>query len=125
MSLISSAYHLLPRYLNNKLAMHGLLKPAPPINVTFSVTNLCNSKCRTCSIWKVYPEHRIQLQEELTLEEIEKVFQTIGTIYFFNISGGEPFLRKDLVNPRKTRVRFEKARLDRDPDDPSCQGIGG
>ena len=30
------------------------------------------------------------------IEEIEKIFQNVGKIIFFNISGGEPFLRDDL-----------------------------
>ncbi|OGL45719.1 MAG: radical SAM protein [Candidatus Schekmanbacteria bacterium RBG_13_48_7] len=97
MSVLYNTYKLLPRFINNKLSMYGLVKPAPPINLTFSVTNLCNSKCRTCSIWKVYPEHRMSVKDELSLEEIEKIFKSIGPIYFFNISGGEPFLRKDLT----------------------------
>ena len=33
---------------------------------------------------------------DLDLEEIEKIFQGLGKIYFFNISGGEPYLRGDL-----------------------------
>lgn len=106
MSFISSVYRLLPKLLNNKLAVHGFIKPGSPINVTFSVTNLCNSKCRTCSIWKVYPENRIPAEKELNLEEIEKIFTTIGSIYFFNISGGEPFLRKDLADIVELACRY-------------------
>jgi MoaA/NifB/PqqE/SkfB family radical SAM enzyme len=30
------------------------------------------------------------------LAEIEKIFRSLGTVYFFNVSGGEPFLRSDL-----------------------------
>lgn len=32
----------------------------------------------------------------MNLDEIEKIFRSMGKIYFFNLSGGEPFLRKDL-----------------------------
>jgi MoaA/NifB/PqqE/SkfB family radical SAM enzyme len=35
-------------------------------------------------------------KSELNIGEIEDIFKSIGHIYFFNISGGEPFLRKDL-----------------------------
>jgi MoaA/NifB/PqqE/SkfB family radical SAM enzyme len=37
-------------------------------------------------------------ERELKLDEIEKIFKSMGHIYFFNISGGEPFLRKDLAD---------------------------
>ena len=30
------------------------------------------------------------------MDEIGKIFRSLGPVYFFNISGGEPFLRKDL-----------------------------
>lgn len=69
-----------------------------PINLTFSVTNTCQSRCRTCAIWKLYQTNPEKRSEELTLEEIEKIFQSMGHIYVFNISGGEPFLRSDLFD---------------------------
>jgi len=34
-------------------------------------------------------------EEELTLEEYEKIFQTVGHPYWVTLTGGEPFLRKD------------------------------
>jgi len=42
-------------------------------------------------------KHPTLKKKELTFREIEKIFKSIGHLYFFNISGGEPFLRKDLV----------------------------
>lgn len=39
------------------------------------------------------PDH---FKNELTLDEIKRTFESIGQVYFFNISGGEPFLRRDL-----------------------------
>ncbi len=65
------------------------------MNLTFSVTNMCQSRCRTCSIWKLYRDNPEKREEELTIEEIEKIFKSLGHVYVFNVSGGEPFLRKD------------------------------
>ncbi|MDD5178611.1 MAG: radical SAM protein [Candidatus Nanoarchaeia archaeon] len=67
-----------------------------PLTLTYSVTNLCNSRCKTCNLWKHYQNNPEKLKDEFKLEEIEKSFKSIGHTYFFNISGGEPFLRKDL-----------------------------
>ncbi len=68
----------------------GLVTPPRPINVTFSVTRRCQSRCRTCFIWK----H--ESGNELSLQQVEALFRSIGWTYFFNISGGEPFLRQEL-----------------------------
>ena len=66
-----------------------------PLNLTFSVTNLCQSRCRTCRIWDLYRREPARYKEELSLEEIRRIFRSIGHVYIFNVSGGEPFLRKD------------------------------
>jgi MoaA/NifB/PqqE/SkfB family radical SAM enzyme len=82
--------------LGYKLSYRGVRSTPAPINLTLSVTNKCNSRCRSCDIWKIYPAEKSRLADELTLDEIEKVFKSVGPVYFFNISGGEPFLRSDL-----------------------------
>ena len=62
-----------------------------PLNVTVSVTDRCNSRCRTCNIWRKTPG------EELSAQELDRVFQSLGHApYWFTFSGGEPFLRRDL-----------------------------
>lgn len=78
--------------------LHSILKiktgssSALPFNYTFSVTNRCNSHCRTCSIWKSPPS-----DHELTLDQYEKIFKSIGHAPFWvTISGGQPTLRPDL-----------------------------
>ena len=88
---------LVPKMLRYRLAKRGLVRPGMPINLTFSVTNVCQSRCKTCSIWELYKEHPKKRKEELSLEEVEKIFRSMGHIYVFNISGGEPFLRSDIT----------------------------
>lgn len=87
---------ILPRLAQARASYAGLGEAPTPINLTYSVTNKCNSRCRSCDIWKIYPAENHRLKEELTIFEVEKLFASIGHVYFFNISGGEPFLRKDL-----------------------------
>lgn len=72
------------------LARLGICRAPLPINITFSVTRRCQSRCGTCMIWKAGE------LPEMDLETIEKTFRSIGWTYFFNISGGEPYLRGDL-----------------------------
>ncbi len=98
MKLPRSLSELAPKLAGFRMAYHGLAEPPAPINLTLSITNMCNSRCQSCDIWKIYPAEKERLQEELTVPEIEAIFRKIGRVYFFNISGGEPFLRKDIVD---------------------------
>ncbi len=62
-----------------------------PVNYTISITDKCNSECKTCYI-------HTKKTKELTLEEYEYIFKDIKkTPYWVTISGGEPFLRRDLL----------------------------
>ena len=73
---------------------------AYPINFTISVTNKCNSRCKTCNIWRLYEEKPEIRVNELSLDEYERIFKSIGggNMYWVTLSGGEPFLRRDLVD---------------------------
>lgn len=69
--------------------------------VNFAVTNLCNSRCTTCRIWEKYRMDAELLKSELTLDEIDKAFsesQCLRELQGVGITGGEPFLRRDLVD---------------------------
>ncbi len=90
MNHASQLFHLFLSVARGWWARLGVVTPPRPINVTFSVTRNCQSRCRTCFIWKHGSEG------ELQLPRIELLFRSIGWTYFFNVSGGEPFLRADL-----------------------------
>lgn len=82
---------LLPKILFFKLFYHTGFPRLMPINYTISALYRCNSKCKTCRVWQ-------KEAQELSLAEYEKIFKKIGkTPYWLTISGGEPFLREDLV----------------------------
>lgn len=84
------------RALGFRLSRAGFIKSPSPINLTLSVTNMCQSRCKTCSIWSLYQHRRERFRDELRTDEIERIFRSVGHVHFFNISGGEPFLRRDL-----------------------------
>jgi MoaA/NifB/PqqE/SkfB family radical SAM enzyme len=91
---------LLPR-LPAYLAFRRFGRPRPlPFNLVVSVTYRCNSRCKTCNVWK-------RSADELTTEEWERVFSKIGaTPYYLTLSGGEPFLRDDITGIVSAAVRF-------------------
>ena len=95
MGLSSYFFELMPKVIGYKLSYWGIIKPPLPANFTISITNMCQSRCKTCNVWKLYEDDPELKNRELKLGEIEKIFRSIGHTYFFNISGGEPFLRKD------------------------------
>jgi MoaA/NifB/PqqE/SkfB family radical SAM enzyme len=62
-----------------------------PINLTLSPSPRCNSKCITCNIW-------MKREDELTLDEWERVFKSLGRApFWFTVSGGEPFMFQGIV----------------------------
>ncbi len=62
----------------------------PPILVFF-ITSRCNSHCRHCFNWK-----NLNNKTDLSLDRILSLTQSMGQVYNLLISGGEPYLRKDL-----------------------------
>ncbi len=63
-----------------------------PLNLTVSVTYRCNSRCLTCNVYD-------RKADEFTVDEFDRTFASMGrTPYWFTMSGGEPFLRTDLVD---------------------------
>ncbi len=62
-----------------------------PMSYTVSLLYTCNSKCSTCRVWK-------KKANNLSVDEYKKIFRSIGkSPYWITFSGGEPFLRKDIV----------------------------
>jgi MoaA/NifB/PqqE/SkfB family radical SAM enzyme len=63
-----------------------------PINFTILISTMCNSRCKTCNIWK-------QIRNDLTLDEWDKTLASVGKMpYWFTISGGEPFLQEHIAD---------------------------
>ena len=67
---------------------------------THFVTSVCNARCAHC----FYPINAGK--NELSLEELDRFASTLPPIRLLLISGGEPFLRRDL--PEMMRVYFER-----------------
>lgn len=73
-----------------------------PINITLSPSPRCNSRCLTCNIW-------MKRENELTLDEWEKVLSSMGTApYWFTISGGEPFMFKGIVELAQMAYQYNR-----------------
>lgn len=68
-------------------------RPMRPRSITLTVTRRCNSHCIMCNIWRLE-----RTQEELTREEMVRFLSDprFSHLVELDLTGGEPFLRKDL-----------------------------
>ena len=103
--------YILPKTIAYHAVRRGLIPPVTPMTLTFSITAACQSLCRTCNIGQKFREDPGRRERDLTLEEIERIFRRVGRVYFFNISGGEPFLRKDLPQIIELACRHLRPRI--------------
>lgn len=74
-----------------------------PVHLTFFLTRRCNAKCPFCFYLSSESESD---NDELTLDEIEKVSASMEKLLWLAFSGGEIFLRNDLVEI--TKIFYEK-----------------
>ena len=63
--------------------------PSPPFVILF-INSICNMKCEHCFYWQ-----SLNSPDDLTYEEIVNLSNQLGHIENLNLSGGEPFLRKE------------------------------
>ncbi len=67
-----------------------------PYKLTFAITSKCNLRCKTCSVWRRKPVN------ELSYEEIDRFFTINNYLNWIDLTGGEIFLRKDLLDITKS-----------------------
>ena len=70
-----------------------MIKQKLPIDCVLAVTYNCNSRCTMCDIWKLKDNKDLELEHYKNLPD---------TLLYINVSGGEPFLRQDLLELIKT-----------------------
>ncbi|MBE9558094.1 MAG: radical SAM protein [Proteobacteria bacterium] len=66
-----------------------------PIQLTFFVTRKCNARCPWCFYLK--STDAADSGEELSLEEVDGISRSLGRLLWVAFSGGEIFLRDDIV----------------------------
>ncbi|HDL64546.1 MAG TPA: radical SAM protein [Proteobacteria bacterium] len=73
---------------------------AGPRELHFELTYSCNQQCLMCDIWPRYRNEPSLKKQELTVDEIKSMVENSNLLRDLELilfSGGEPFLRPDLV----------------------------
>lgn len=102
---------LMPYLVSYKMNRWFGVNHFQPMTLTYSVTAACQSRCKTCQIGKMFCQNPERAQQDLKLDEIEKIFRSMKPVYFFNLSGGEPFLRTDLPDIVELACKYLKPRI--------------
>ena len=84
--MIQRGFSLILHALRQRLRL-----PVPPRLLTYTVTFACNARCIMCDSWKMPP------REELTLDDVGRIFAELPRLDVVRLTGGEPFVRRDLV----------------------------
>lgn len=71
-------------------AAHAL--PESPPFLTLFINSICNMQCEHCFYWK-----NLNRADDLTVDELTKLSQSLGKVENLNLSGGEPFLRREIA----------------------------
>lgn len=65
--------------------------PSPPFLILF-INSICNLTCEHCFYWR-----NLNRRDDLAVDEIFALSRELGRVETLNLSGGEPFLRKEFA----------------------------
>lgn len=69
---------------------------ALPQTLIFFVTSRCNARCAFCLYYEQIT-NPVAKSRELTVSEVERVAAGYGPLHYLALSGGEPFVRRDVA----------------------------
>lgn len=75
-------------------------KSVLPRLLTYTVTFRCNARCIMCDSWK------LQDHNDLKIEEVEAIFKQLPMMDGVRLTGGEPFVRQDLLEITELAIRY-------------------
>ena len=93
---------------NWRKRIESLIQEHPLQLISWEATRRCNLKCVHCSS----PSEEVDLGQELSTQEVIGAFEQIATDFdmsqfrHVNITGGEPFVRKDLLEVLRSIHRY-------------------
>jgi MoaA/NifB/PqqE/SkfB family radical SAM enzyme len=76
----------------------------PPFMIVF-INSICNLTCEHCFYWQ-----NLNQRNDLSFEEFEKLSLELGSFENLNLSGGEPFIRKEFGEICQLFIKNNKVR---------------
>jgi MoaA/NifB/PqqE/SkfB family radical SAM enzyme len=76
-----------------------------PAWCTYLVTYRCNARCTMCDSWRIKPG------KEMTPGDAANAFAKLGRLDVVRLTGGEPFLREDLLEVAEGIIRVSRPRV--------------
>ncbi len=92
------------RHARLSLQAKGLPRRTPPFLIFF-INSICNLKCEHCFYWQ-----HLNKRDDLSLEEIVRLSRDLDPFENLNLSGGEPFMRKEFAEICLQFVEHNKVR---------------
>jgi len=89
-SFLQKAYAMIPK----KIAAGRAL---PPLRLAFVITHRCNLKCAWCMVTDPRTKKTWDAENELSPQEIEDTVTQTPRYCMVTITGGEPFIRRDII----------------------------
>jgi MoaA/NifB/PqqE/SkfB family radical SAM enzyme len=80
------------------------MPPSPPFLILF-INSICNQTCEHCFYWR-----SLNQPDDLTVDELRSVSAELGRVENMNLSGGEPFLRKEFAEICSIFIRVNGVR---------------
>ncbi|GMQ82944.1 MAG: hypothetical protein BMS9Abin05_2413 [Rhodothermia bacterium] len=79
-------------------------QPGPTFLVLF-INSICNMKCEHCFYWT-----SLNKKDDLTADEFFALSRSLGKLENLNLSGGEPFLRKEFAEICRQFIQYNEVR---------------
>jgi MoaA/NifB/PqqE/SkfB family radical SAM enzyme len=93
------------RHARLSLRAHEVTKGTPEFLILF-INSICNLTCDHCFYWR-----NLNKRDDLTFEELVKLSEELDEFDHLNLSGGEPFIRKEFAEICLQFINHNKVRF--------------
>jgi MoaA/NifB/PqqE/SkfB family radical SAM enzyme len=97
-AVVRQARRRLGLYANVVASLAHFARPGRISRLFFFVTSQCNARCSFCFNLENVENWSSRKPQELTLAEVTALARKMKRLPYINLSGGEPFVRRDLAD---------------------------
>jgi MoaA/NifB/PqqE/SkfB family radical SAM enzyme len=90
---------------HTRITMNSYVQRPSPTFLILFINSICNMKCEHCFYWT-----SLNQRDDLSKDEIFELSRSLGQIENLNLSGGEPFLRKEFAEICQQFIQYNGVR---------------